>query len=114
MTAELAAWIGVVVLGVLLAVLGIIEAGRDLDALRQLPRNGRWMVARHQLIRYHLRLGMWATSILAMFALGAPDLIAWLLILDRVLLVAITSSDLVTGAFLRRGIAQELQREDEQ
>lgn len=113
--AELTIWLGVVAVGLMLSVLGVLDASRDLEALRELPRNGRWLVARHQLLRYVLRVAMYGTSVLAMFALGAPELVAWLLIADRILLTATTLSDLLTGAFLRRGIREDLieQREDQ-
>lgn len=109
MTSETIAWTVAVSVGTILTIVGIREALRDLDALRELPRNGRWMIARHQLIRYTLRLCMYGTSIAALAVTDNPTLIAWLLIADRIGLALTTSSDLLTGAFLRRGVRQHLE-----
>lgn len=91
----------------ILALWGVLESRRDLEALRELPRNGRWMVARHQLIRYGLRLV--STTVIALAILVDVRLVLWLLILDRAILALTTLSDLLTGAFLRRGIRQQLE-----
>lgn len=104
-------WAVFVVLGAVLSLYGLIEARRDLVALRAVPRNGRWMVARHQLIRYALRLVMYALSTAAALSLAHPELVAWLLVADRIALALTTASDLVTGAFLRRGVREQLNRE---
>lgn len=112
MNAATVAWIATVLVGTVLAFYGLVEARRDLDALRLIPRNGRWMIARHQLVRYGLRLGMYGTSIGAVAVLGvAPDVIPWLLVLDRVLLGMSTASDLITAAFMRRGVRRQVQDE---
>lgn len=107
----LVAWGVIVALGTVLSLAGLIEARRDLVALREVPRNGRWMIARHQLIRYSLRLVMYALSIAAALLVSQPELVAWLLVADRIVLALTTASDLVTGAFLRRGIRAQLDRQ---
>jgi hypothetical protein len=104
-------WIGSSIAGLILAAVGIEDARRDLVALREIPRNGRWMVARHQLIRYALRV------LICLCFIGAAlvnSMVAaiWLLILANVGLALTTLSDLLTAAFLRRQVRRmETERE---
>lgn len=109
MTPELLIWLSTSIVGLLLAIRGVLEATRDLRALRAVtPRNGRWMVARQQLIRYALRIGMSGSFALAAIV-GDVRLIVWLLIAGNIGLSLTTASDLVTGAFLRRSIRRQLE-----
>ena len=96
LTAALSAW-------------GVIESRRDLAALQGVPRNGRWMVARHQLLRYGLRLV--SASVIGMVIFVDVNLAVILLIVDRIVLALTTLSDLLTGAFLRRGVRQYLEEQ---
>lgn len=108
MTPALAIWLISSIAGLALATWGIRDAILDLNALREIPRNGRWMVARHQLLRYLLRASMGVCFVLAA-VVGDVDWTIGLLVLSNVLLAVITLSDLATAAFLRRGVRATLE-----
>lgn len=107
MTLELLAYAVANAVVAILAAWGVVESRRDLAALADMPRNGRWMVARHQLLRYGLRL--LSSAVLGVLLFVDLRLAIAMLILDRLILAATTLSDLLTGAFLRRGIRQSLE-----
>jgi small-conductance mechanosensitive channel len=111
MPPAVALWLATSIAGLALALYGVREAWRDLEALRGIPRNGRWMVARHQLIRYLLRAFICLCFIGAVFV-GQMDWATALLVFANIGLLAIALSELTTAAFLRRGIRAKLELEE--
>lgn len=107
MSVPIGVWIASSIVGLILATWGVGVALGDLEALREIPRNGRYLVARHQLIRYVIRVAM--SLALVASALVDVGLVVWLLILVNLGLALTTLSDLVTGAFLRRSVRRKLE-----
>lgn len=93
-------WIGTSAIGALAAILGVYEAQQDRRALREVPRNGRHLLAGQQLFRQLLRLGIFVLWTAAPFL--PIQLLVAALIGANLLLILATSSDLYVGAILRR------------
>jgi hypothetical protein len=110
MILPLSIWLATSIVGLMLAALGLLEGWRDMQSLREIPKNGRWMIARHQLLRYSLRAVSFVAFIAAVFA---SDYIVPLLILANLCLLANTASDLVTAAFLRADVRAKLEQLDQ-
>lgn len=111
MNVELLIWLASSCAGLLLSIVGMRDAQLDMAALRALPRNGRWMIARHQLIRNALRVGI--TSAFIGAGLLGGDWTVTLLIVANIALLATIGSDLATAAFLRAGVRQAYLEERE-
>lgn len=98
------AWLVTSLVGLGLALYGIVQALLDRRAVSRIrPRNGRHLLATQQLIRYALRVLIFASWIGALGAVRASvELFAALMILANVALAAATASDLYVAAMLRR------------